>query len=187
MDRRARIGSVVVGVGALLLGGVFAATRSGPEQPPPEPPARRPAPARPAEPVEAPKADAPAGSIGSGAAIDLPCRPTPMAPLHDAPPLGLDDLGDERGGQTSVSVDPLTGLATVWERDVEVAGLPALRRARTLGDGSRGLLGRGWRSEVDASLHRKGELFVVVRLDGAMVFEPAPPGCGSRRSASCSR
>lgn len=171
MTRQARIGSVVAGVGLLLAGTLVVTTRAPHATPAAAPVAPRTEPAGSTEVVvtrDVPAAS-PAGPISS------PCRATPPAPLHEAPPLGLDDLGDERGGQTSVSVDPLTGLATVWERDVDVAGLPALRRARTLGDASRGLFGRGWRGEVDATLHRAGDDFVVVRLDGATLLRRAAP------------
>lgn len=171
MTRRAQVGLGVVGVGALLAGVLaVAGRRTDPGATAPAPPES----VRAVEPARVEEAPAPKAAPVDGP-ISSPCRATPPAPLHEAPPLGLDDLGDERGGQTSVSVDPLTGLATVWERDVEVVGLPALRRARTLGDASRGLFGCGWRSEVDASLHRVGEDFVVVRLDGATLLRRAAP------------
>jgi RHS repeat-associated protein len=173
--RKVEIG---VGIGALVVAGVVAlGGRGGPAptervaSPPPVATERR-VEQRPATERPAP---APASASARPAdPIDSPWPLTLEAPPHGAPPLGLDDLGPEHGGETAVTVDVFTSLTTVWERDVSLAGLPALRRARTVAERCTGLLGLGWRSELDETLHRDGDDFVVARIDGLTRLKRGP-------------
>lgn len=94
----------------------------------------------------------------------------PWAPTRYAPALGLlarDGL--------KVDVDPATGRETLYEVDLELGEL-ALRRARTAGHDGVGLVGRGWRSELDARVERAGEALLVDRLQGRSLFLPVQAG-----------
>lgn len=176
MSRR-KVGlGVGVGIGALVVAGVVALGGRGGLAPTERVASPRPvATERRVEQRPATERPAPApASARSADPIDSPWPVTLEAPPHGAPPLGLDDLGPEHGGETAVTVDVFTSLTTVWERDVSLAGLPALRRARTVAERCTGLFGLGWRSELDETLHRDGDDFVVARIDGLTRLKRGP-------------
>lgn len=120
---------------------------------------------------------APAG-LAAGAPDRAPggdATPAPLErrPVHDGLATAFDApaLGLEAAPGTQVEVDPLSGVATVYEADASLPLGLGLRRARWGDADAPGLFGRGWRSELDATLHRAaGDGRVLRRLDGVVVY-----------------
>ena len=90
---------------------------------------------------------------------------------------------DLEGLATSVFVEPETGRASLYVRDVQRYEF-ALRRARTQGALKPGLFGAGWRSDLDARVEREGAGYRVTRLRGQRDFLPTEEVPGGYVSAA---
>lgn len=169
--RRAIVAAGVVAIGLALV----AVARSGPRKEeasarsiePKGPRVERSAPAT-AEPTRS----EPTAAIAENSPIAGAPPGDALAPAHVLPPLGLDVEGGSR-----VDVDPWTGAAALLETDASLPLGLGIRRARSSLCEADGLFGRGWRSEVESTLHAlPGGRMGMRRVDGLVLYLPVKDG-----------